>query len=435
MDISENEFRDFLYDEHRLSFSNLIIGKREPISWDYEEFPPIAFLLQQKAEKRINEIIDNIEDLTLSAKELRLDKEGESTTRIDLLGNSEIAGLTIIELKKSKQTERQAFTELLAYANHFCSIFPGLKEASLTSILVAPMETRTVRDAYVQELVANKKNVLALIPEEIKGTIFLKIFYPDKSYYHWFENNLLDDRSMLTVVLSFPVIEGWIDTDFNTGQSEPPEYSKKALNTISNSISHKLESLGIHSLVYASQQWGEIAQAFPYPNTIVFAALNPFASFRTAIAENEVHGVSKEGRLDEVQSIHDQIHDDEKSYWIETMEASFHNDLIRTVREEFEFCLKNTGNQDIDKEISIPDWYGFKTSMIESVFVHHVDIYLTGLLREIYTDYIEYIYNNGIDEIHYYDDLPKYSYKTLRSFFPVWEILKGLGMGAEKSGE
>ena len=142
MQFSENEFRDFLYDEHRETFSTLITGKREPVVWNGEGFPPLAFLLQQKTEKKINKIINNIEELRLSAKELRLDKKNDSTTRVDLLGNSEISGLTIIELKKSKQTERQAFTELLAYANHFCSIFPGLKESTLTSILVAPMETR-----------------------------------------------------------------------------------------------------------------------------------------------------------------------------------------------------------------------------------------------------------------------------------------------------
>ena len=292
-----------------------------------------------------------------------------------------------------------------------------------------------MRDAYVQELVANKKNVLALIPEEIEGNIILKVFYPDESYYRWFENNLLDDRSMSTVVLSFPVIEGWIDTDYNTGKSIIPEYSKNALNTISSSISHKLESLGIHSLVYASQKWGEIAQVFPFPNTIVIAAINPFASFRTGIYEEEIYGESKDGRLEELQSIYDQLQESEKAYWIELFEAKFHNDLIKTVREEFEYCFNNTNNENIDKEISIPDWYGFKSNVIESVVVHHADIYLTGLLREIYFDYIEYIYSTGIDEIHYYDDLPTYSYKTLRSFFAVWEILRGLGMGEERSSE
>ena len=101
-------------------------------------------------ERRINEIIDGLESMILIARELRLEKSGDTTTRIDLLGNSECIGLSIIELKKSKQTERQAFTELLAYANHFCSTFPGLTEQAINTILIAPMETRTVRDAFVQ---------------------------------------------------------------------------------------------------------------------------------------------------------------------------------------------------------------------------------------------------------------------------------------------
>ena len=60
-------------------------------------------LLQQIAEQRINSILDGLESLVITARELRLEKKGDSTTRIDLFGNSESNGLTIIELKKSKQ--------------------------------------------------------------------------------------------------------------------------------------------------------------------------------------------------------------------------------------------------------------------------------------------------------------------------------------------
>ena len=123
MQLSENEFRDYLFSNYKSTLSELIFGKREPVEWDSNGFPPIRILLQQIVENKINHIIEGLESLTLSAKELRLERFGDSTTRIDLFGNSECIGLTIIELKKSKQTERQAFTELLAYANHFCSIF------------------------------------------------------------------------------------------------------------------------------------------------------------------------------------------------------------------------------------------------------------------------------------------------------------------------
>jgi len=175
MNLTENEFRDYLFENHQDSISSLVCGRREPIEWKGDNFPPISVLLQQIVEKKINEIIDGLESLVLSARELRLEKSGVSTTRIDLLGNSECIGLAIIELKKSKQTERQAFTELLAYANHFCSIFPGLTEHAINSILIAPMETRTVRDAFVQEVLGNNKSAAALIPSDENGKIKLTV--------------------------------------------------------------------------------------------------------------------------------------------------------------------------------------------------------------------------------------------------------------------
>ena len=430
MELSENEFRDYLFEKHNDSISELIHGKRDPVEWKGEGFPPISILLQQIVERNINEIIDGLESLILSARELRLEKVGDTTTRIDLLGNSECIGLAIIELKKSKQTERQAFTELLAYANHFCSIFPGLTEHAINTILIAPMETRTVRDAFVQEVLGNNKSSAALIPSDENGQIKLTVYYPDESYYRWFENNLLDDRSMYTVAIAFQELKGWIDTDRGNNQ-KIPDYSRKALNTISNSISHRLEAEGFHSIVYATQQWGEIGQLFPYPNVIYAVFVNPFASFRNSCHEGEIYGETREGRVSELQSIYDQIDESERDFWLESLESNFHGLAIRIVKEEFDKCFLNTSRSEVDSEISLPDWYGVKTSMINSVFTHNLDIYQTGLLRKVYSNYVNYIYSVNLDEIYYSDDLPMYSYDTLRSFLPVWEILRGLGVGDE----
>lgn len=438
MQLSENDFRDYLFENHNDSISNLIHGKRESVVWNHDGFPPISFLLQQIVERKINKIIDGLESLSLSARELRLEKHGDATTRIDLLGNSESIGLTIIELKKSKQTERQAFTELLAYANHFCSIFPGLTEHAINTILIAPMNTRTVRDAYVQEVLGNNKSSAALIPSDENGQIQLSVYYPDESYYQWFENNILDDQSMLTVAIAFEELEGWIDTDLHNDH-EIPDYSKEALNTISNSISHRMEAEGFHSLVYATQLWGEIGQAFPNPNVIYVVFINPFASFRNSCYEGVIYGDTKEGRVAEIQSIYDQINQSEKQLWLYSLELNFHELAMSIVKEEFDKCFLNTRKSKIRSEMSIPDWDGIKTSMIHSVLTHNLDIYQTGLLRKIYSSYISYIYSVNMDEISYFDDfplyshdnLPMYSYDMLRAFFPVWQILKGLGVGSK----
>ncbi|MGB6156381.1 MAG: hypothetical protein WBF60_10815 [Castellaniella sp.] len=51
----------------------------------------------------------------------------------------------------------------------------------------------------------------------------------------------------------------------------------------------------------------------------------------------------------------------------------------------------------------------------------------TGLLQELYLEYIKYIYAKKVDEPFYSDDLPKFSYDTLTPFLPNWEIFSGLG--------
>jgi len=235
---------------------------------------------------------------------------------------------------------------------------------------------------------------------------------------------------MYTVAIAFEELKGWIDTDKDNDQ-KIPDYSKDALNTISNSISHRLEAEGFHSIVYATQQWGEIGQLFPYPNVIYAVFINPFASFRASCHEGEIYGETPDGRVSEIQSVYDQIDDSERDFWLECLESNFHGLAIRIVKEEFDRCFLDTEKSEVRNEISLPDWYGVKTSMINSVFTHNLDIYQTGLLRKIYSNYIEYAYSVNMDEIYYSDDLPKYSYDTLRCFLPVWEILRGLGVGDE----
>ncbi|XDD53031.1 hypothetical protein AB3N62_11105 [Leptospira sp. WS4.C2] len=430
--MTENEFRDILFEQHKEDFESLIVGQKNPTKWKESTFPPLHILLRQIVEEKINETIESLQGFRLQAKELRLERDDMSTTRIDLLGSSDTSGLTIIELKKNNQTERQAFTELLAYSNHLCNIFPGLTESNTTSILIAPLESRTIKDAYMQEILFNKKNILALIPEIIENKIHLKVYYPADQYYKWFENNLFSDESMTTVALSFPYIEGFIDSDTNTPNRSVPGYSKSALNGISQYISKKFESLNINSMVYSSQVWGELSDLFPYPNTIYVVAINPFSSFRTSIDNEYIYGDSQDDRLHSVKRIYEQIENTDKEFWLENFNLSFQNYIIKIARKELDFCFTNTNAEKIKIEMSNPLWRGIKETMIESVFRHNLQIYSTGIIREIFHKYIQFIYYNRFDEIYYSDDLPKYAYKTFYSPYAVWEIIRGLGVGTEE---
>lgn len=421
--MTENEIRDLLFNNHKVDLHTLITKRREPLSLPRETFPSISKLLQNRTEMKINRMIENLEALQLDGKEVRLVRDGDSTTRIDILGSIADSGdLVIIELKKSDQTERQAFNELLGYANHFCTLFPPLSESSLLSILIAPMEGRGVRDALAQELIVNEKNILAFIPKMDGDQIALEVYYPSKLYYRWVENNVLDDSSMTVVTASFPLVDGWIDAGELGGM--PPDYTQEAFKTMTGLVSQRLEAAGLHGLIYARQYWAETCAAFALPNTLVLCVVNPFSPLRASSTEGKVFGASDQSRLDAVQAIIDQVPDNE--LWLESLHSAFTGQAIRIMQDSFEEFFISRDGVAVRPEISVPDWWGFKTSMIEAVICHNMHIRLTGLMRTIFSEYMAHCYRNGMDDIYFSDDLPKFGYIAHDHFLAAWEILSGL---------
>ncbi len=426
--LNENGIRDYLFTNKTTNIFNGL-RKKEIEKWVEKKFPPISFLLKQIVEKKINKIIDDISYTELIGKEIKLERLNDSVTRIDLLGNSETAGVVIIELKKSTQTERQSFTELLAYANHFCTLFPGLKENTIHSVLISPMDTRIARDSYMQELVFNNKNIIALIPEIYEDKIEFTVYYPESELYDWFENNIFDDASMLVTAIEFPELKDFIDTDLDYIDEEIPQHSKEALNTISSTISQRFNLSGYHTMVYATQKWGEIASQFPNPNIIFIVSLNPYSSLRANICDGVIYGESDQNRIASIKSLYDQINSDIKDYYLENLERTFHDEIIRIAKEEFENCFLNNRSEKVPFEISCPNWSGIKESMLTSVFTYNLDLTCSGIIKQIYMEYIKHVYNHKIDYLYYADDLPHYSFECFNNFLAVWEIINGIGIG------
>ncbi len=422
--MKENDLRDFLFENYKTGISELITsGKRGPII-SRHNFRKISELLKTRTETKIDEMIARLNLLTLNGNEVRLVRDGDSTTRIDLLGKIEEYGdLVIIELKKSKQTERQSFTELLAYANHFCTLFPSLSETSFMSVLVAPMEGRGVRDALAQELIGNDKNILGLIPDFQGGTVSLEPFYPSDLYYRWIENSIIGDQAFTVVTAAFPLIDGWIDAG-PCGSSLPPEYTQKAFNIMTSLIAQKVEALGLHGFVYARQYWTETCPAFQNPNTIILCLLNPFSTFRADMYDGEVFGNSDDTRINDLQGLINQLEDPEN--WFENLSSSFQGQAIRLVQDSFKEFFDNNSDVVVRPEISLPDWKSFKTNLIEAAICHNTDIRVIGLLRTIYAEYMRHCREKKIDEIFYHDDLPKFGYLDHENFLAIWEIISGL---------
>ena len=62
--------------------------------------------------------------------------------------------------------------------------------------------------------------------------------------------------------------------------------------------------------------------------------------------------------------------------------------------------------------------------MVDAVFTHNLEAHTTGLLREVYTEYVCYLYETGQQEV-------MFGYQMLTPFLAVWEICRGFGYESE----
>lgn len=210
----------------------------------------------------------------------------------------------------------------------------------------------------------------------------------------------------------------------------PPDYTQNAFKTMTGLILQRLEEAGLHGFDYARQYRAETCQAFALPNSLVLCVVNPFSPLRASTSEGAVFGESDQLRLDAVQAIVDQVPQNE--YWLESLHSAFIGQATRIMQDSFEEFFISENGVAVRPQISIPDWWGFKTSMIEAVICHNMHVRLSGILRTVFRDYIAHCYRNGMDDIYFSDDLPKFGYIAHDHFLAVWEIMNGLSWAGKE---
>ncbi|NNP75539.1 hypothetical protein A7P54_03780 [Acinetobacter sp. Ac_3412] len=437
MKIYENALRDLIYNDYKRNLFEQIIGVKSSDQIEIEDLYNFPNLLKKQTEEKINNLVNSLEDIEFIGREIRLKKEDSSTTRIDLVAMTLDNGPAIIELKKSTQTEREAFTELLAYSNYFCSLFPGAAEStSVISILIAPMQTRIVQDAYFQELMLNNKNIIALIPEpnEDETEFKFRVYYPQDNSYVTFSNSMFHDDSIRVATLAFELVDGWVDS-YEKERGNYNSYVKDAFDAITSNIALELESNGYHAFVYGSQRWKEHHSIFPLPNVIYIVALNPFAN------DNYGQNFYSEAREARLSSFIEQLDNGAINFFddceisntefFEKADNGFDNRLWAICSKAFENSLLSK-NMHISKEYGSLPWSYYKKEMMESVTFHHFNIYQTGLFRKTILEYIKQMYTQCEDSEFYSDDLPIFAYDTYRKFFFNWQVIEGLGYKQEE---
>lgn len=95
-------------------------------------------------------------------------------------------GIVVIELKKSDQTARQAYTELFAYGSYLRTKFTPMSGGDIIYVLISPVGERIVEQATINTLIYDNNKVCLLVPKYENNdisTLKLELWIPDKKVF------------------------------------------------------------------------------------------------------------------------------------------------------------------------------------------------------------------------------------------------------------
>ncbi|MBL3658775.1 hypothetical protein [Fulvivirga sediminis] len=384
----------------------------------YERTPDKVFF--NEVIDRYIQIYEGVKDLQLVGCEVPLKKSGDSTIRADLLGTADSC-IAIIEIKKSAQTERQAYTELFAYASHLQAIFPTMSTEDIHYVLISPMEERIVREASIYSFLFDEKPVFAFIPiyeNNDAKTLKLKPWIPKIEDIIKVTEAAFSLKNFDVFKVAWEEIEGW---NAIKRENNPSEKVVARMNRISTYAAQLMETKRVHGFVYTCQGYPE---APLLNNAIVVAGLNPYKIAKDYYLIQELQ--LKPQKLDSVsdESINLlQIIPELKNKAEEIIEENehFYNLIVEWSNTiagiAFDTVRLMTTN---DKELNVErgwggmSWKQYQANILEDVNVFNYDIKATGLLRRLWAIYsqqdYEYVTKHGSDMHPYlhHGDFPNF---------------------------
>lgn len=402
---SEKEIQNYIW-EVKEDFPELLVKMPKlqitEFASDLSDVNPSA-LVQNHVFKKIQDSFDLIDSISLIGIEVGLEQSKNSVIRADFIGTFlGTTGVGIIELKKSKQTERQAFTELLAYSNHMTNLFPTMSKEDIVYILISPMETRICRDAVLQSLLFDGRKVVALIPEfedenDVKS-LKLRPWLPKSTELAKFSSIAFREENFDVYSVVWKYSEGWWDAP----KGESPSGSLVGqMNDVSALAAQFMEESGIHGFTYCSQTWSELEPVLPYTNTLVLVGLNPYS------VGGIQYYLNKTGQPDKVPSAHMKLPLlsemipslakkptllDEEYNLVDDLRITWSAQLFRIGKKVVDAVTKTSSGHSPHTDQGCMDWETFQTQMLEDVYCHRFNIRSTGLLRHMYLEMVNLDY-------------------------------------------
>lgn len=322
---------------------------------------------------------------------------------LDFIGTHE-DGLFILELKVDRSAERNAFSELFAYSNYIAGIFALSGHKDITNVLVANLDVKITRQAFLYDLLISDRDVIVYKPVlgNSLASLRLQLYIPSDEDFRQFTNDLLSHDTMACVVISFDDLPGWIDNQEEDGSLN--SWTRKNLANLSTYAAQLMEAERLHGFCFVRKPFQEIP--WSYRSSLIICALNPFK-----IAQPDRTAAFLEG-LDEV---HHQA-------FFEAPLYAFDGRLIRLAQRAVRDCLTHghTG------EVETPEWASMITSIVEVVACHKHAFRPTGMLREAYVSFLDEIYARNLTA-EYGEDVEYLKASEIYNWSRAWTFMEMCG--------
>ena len=432
MKFTEKEIQDYLWKE-RERWEGLILDLPEIPIFDlsvreYDVSPEKIFY---------NQVVKNLQALHIKAScadifanETPLSKEGANTMRVDLLSTFlDDTSIGIIELKKSKQTERQAFTELLAYSNYITSLFPGSTKTDVFLMLIAPMETQIVKEALIQCLLFDKRSIVAFIPEfkdeNDLTSLRLKPWIPSMADVAAFTHTSFNEKNLSVCKVVWKYSQGIWDA----AKGQNPEHSMvEHLNHVSAIAAQIMEKNGIHGFAYCSQLWAELAEALPFTNSLVLVGINPYAvASANCLSKMGVEKADLPHPLSHIEKLENVIpgltssrgYSGDEYGRLYSLYSVWDSNLFRVAKEAVDLSIMVVDGSTPQTDQGFMSWDEYQRQMVEDVLCHNFSVRPTGVFRELYCEVTKHDYafsaKNAAENHPILGDLYHLSVETLTS--------------------
>ena len=275
--MTEKQIQNYIW-EKRECFADLLVTPQFPkVKFENPAYASPSDVLYNMVIDRYKKLWESISDIGFFGCEVSLTEEGQSTMRTDFLANRcGDDGIVVIELKKSDQTARQAYTELFAYGSYLRTKFTPMSGGDIIYVLISPVGERIVEQATINTLIYDNNKVCLLVPKYENNdisTLQLDLWIPDKKVFKDLSYSCFNKENISVSKIVWESLPG--EWSPKPGEKPTPEMYKR-LNKVSSIAAQIMEERGIHGFVYCAQLIPEFAKTGFDMNAIVLAGVNPY---------------------------------------------------------------------------------------------------------------------------------------------------------------